>query len=53
MATPVRTAHAGFRFDRPARNQLTLDGEMDNHRVHMRLQLIDPNRFLLVSRGFH
>ena len=26
---------------------------MDNHQVHMELQLIDRDSFLLVSRGFH
>jgi hypothetical protein len=26
---------------------------MDNHQVHMELQLTDRNSFLLVSRGFH
>jgi hypothetical protein len=34
-------------------DQLILDGRMDNHQVHMELQLIDQNKFLLVSRGFH
>ncbi len=44
---------ASFKFQQPAGNQLILDGRMDNHQVHMELQLIDPNSFLLVSRGFH
>jgi hypothetical protein len=44
---------ASFTFQRPAEDQLILDGRMDNHRVHMELQLIDRNSFLLVSRGFH
>jgi uncharacterized membrane protein YphA (DoxX/SURF4 family) len=44
---------ASFTFQRPAGNQLILDGRMDNHQVHMELQLIDRNSFLLVSRGFH
>jgi hypothetical protein len=44
---------ANFTFQRPARDQLILDGRMDNHQVHMELQLIDRNSFLLVSRGFH
>jgi hypothetical protein len=30
-----------------------MDGRMDNHQVHMELQLTDRNSFLLVSRGFH
>jgi uncharacterized membrane protein YphA (DoxX/SURF4 family) len=44
---------ASFTFQRPAGNQLILDGRMDNHQVHMELQLTDRNSFLLVSRGFH
>jgi len=42
-----------FHFQRPAQDQLTLDGNMDGHTVHMRLQLVDRNKFLLVNRGFH
>jgi len=44
---------ASFTFQRPAGDRLILDGRMDNHQVHMELQLIDRNSFLLVSRGFH
>lgn len=44
---------ANFTFQRPAREQLILDGRMDNHPVHIELQLTDRNRFLLVRRGFH
>jgi len=44
---------ASFTFQRPAEDQLILDGRMDNHQVHMELQLTDRNKFLLVSRGFH
>jgi hypothetical protein len=44
---------ANFTFQRPAGDRLILDGRMDNHQVHMELQLTDRNSFLLVSRGFH
>ena len=44
---------ARFTFQQPAGNQLIMDGRMDNHQVHMELQLTDRNSFLLVSRGFH
>jgi uncharacterized membrane protein YphA (DoxX/SURF4 family) len=44
---------ADFTFERPAQNQLILDGRMDNHKLHMQLQLFDPKKFLLLSRGFH
>jgi hypothetical protein len=44
---------ADFTLHRPAENQLILDGRMDDHQVHMELQLVDRNSFPLVSRGFH
>jgi hypothetical protein len=44
---------ANFTFRRAARDQLILDGRMDDHAVHMELQLADRNKFLLVGRGFH
>ena len=44
---------ADFTLHRPAGNQLILDGRMDDHQVHMELQLVDRNSFPLVSRGFH
>jgi uncharacterized membrane protein YphA (DoxX/SURF4 family) len=40
-------------FQRPAPDELILDGAMDGNKVHMKLQLIDSAKFLLVSRGFH
>lgn len=44
---------ATFSFVRQAPDELTLDGDMNNHKVHMQLQLIDRDKFLLVNRGFH
>src|SRR5689334_3575364 len=44
---------ANFTFQQPAGDRLILDGRMDNHQVHMELQWMDRNSFLLVSRGFH
>jgi hypothetical protein len=44
---------ANFTFQQPAGDRLILDGQMDNHQVHMELQLMDRNSFRLVSRGFH
>ncbi len=44
---------ANFTFQRPVPDQLILDGDMDNRKVHMQLQLIDRKKFLVVSRGFH
>jgi hypothetical protein len=44
---------AKFSFQRPAPDRLILDGEMDEHKMHMELHLVDRNKFLLVNRGFH
>jgi hypothetical protein len=44
---------ADFTFQRPAQDQLIIDGNMDSHKIHMRLLLMDRSKFLLVSRGFH
>jgi uncharacterized membrane protein YphA (DoxX/SURF4 family) len=44
---------ASFIFQSPAPDQLILDGDMDRHKVHMQLKLLDRKTFLLVSRGFH
>jgi uncharacterized membrane protein YphA (DoxX/SURF4 family) len=44
---------ANFTFQRPAQDRLILDGRMDDQEVHLELQLIDRNKFLLVRRGFH
>jgi hypothetical protein len=40
-------------FQQPAPNQLALDGTLEGHKVRMQLQAMDPDKFLLVSRGFH
>ena len=42
-----------FTFQRPAPDQLILDGQMDNHKIHMQMHLVDRDKFLLVNRGFH
>jgi hypothetical protein len=44
---------ANFTFQRVGENELILDGNMDSHKMHMQLELVDLNKFLLVSRGFH
>jgi hypothetical protein len=44
---------ANLVYEQAAPNQLTLNGIMDNHKIHMQLQLIESNRFPLANRGFH
>ena len=48
-----KTWKANFHFQRPAQDQLIVDGDMDGRKVHMQLQLFDRNKFLLVNRGYH
>jgi hypothetical protein len=44
---------ASLAFERGGPDRLTLDGDMDGHKTRMELKLVDRNKFLLVSRGFH
>lgn len=44
---------ASFTFDHSGPDQMTLEGTMDGHSVHLQLKLLDRNQFVLVSRGFH
>jgi hypothetical protein len=41
-----------FTCQRLSPNQLIVDGEMDDHRLHIQLQLVNPDDFPLVRRGF-
>ena len=47
------SSKANITFERPAPDQMTLDGKMDGHTIHMQVRLKDRNHFLLVNRGFH
>jgi hypothetical protein len=40
-------------YQRPAQDRLILDGNLGGHPVAMQLELVDKNKFLLISRGFH
>jgi hypothetical protein len=43
---------ANFTFQQVVPDQLILDGDMDTHKIHMQLSLVDRNKFFLVNRGF-
>jgi len=45
--------NAHFTFERPSADQLVLDGDLNKHKLHMQLHLLDRNKFELVSSGFH
>jgi hypothetical protein len=42
-----------FRYQRSGQDQLTLDGDMDGHKLHFQLKRMDHNELELISRGFH
>jgi len=44
---------ATLAFVRSAPDQLVLDGEMDGHKIQLKLKLQDRDKFTLVNRGFH
>jgi hypothetical protein len=48
-----RNYKAKFTFQCPAPDQMTLDGDMDDHKLSIQLRLVDRNKFLLVNSGFH
>ena len=43
---------AGFTFERPAEDQLILDGDLDGHKIHAQLQLADFDTFRLLNSRF-
>jgi hypothetical protein len=44
---------ARFAFQRADADHMALDGDMDGHKIRMRLLQFDRSKFLLVSRGFN
>jgi uncharacterized membrane protein YphA (DoxX/SURF4 family) len=47
-----RSWQATFAFRRPAAGHLILDGDMDQYRIHMELQLVEFDTFRLLNSGF-
>jgi hypothetical protein len=47
-----RTWTSRLTFDRPAPDRLTLNGEMDGHRIDAQLRLMDPSAFPLLNSSF-
>jgi hypothetical protein len=44
---------ANLSFEKPQSNLMVLSGQMDGHRIVVRLQHVDTPKALLTSRGFH
>ena len=47
-----RSWRAQFTFDRPSEGRMTLEGQIDGHRVAARLRLIEPSAFPLLNSRF-
>ena len=47
-----RTWASRFTFDRSSDDRLSLDGEMDGHRIQVALRRVDPSAFPLLNSGF-
>ena len=47
-----RSWKSSFTFVRPAEDRLILDGDMDNHRIHLSLQMVDLDGFPLLNSTF-
>jgi hypothetical protein len=41
-----------FSYDRPVRDRLILDGEMDGYRIRAELRLVEPDTFRLLNTQF-
>ena len=48
-----KNAKANLAYEQIAPDQLTLDGTMDNHKIHMQLHRVETNSFPLAQRKFH
>lgn len=44
---------SSFAYQRPAADQLALDGEMDGHKIHMQLRSVDLGKMRLMAPRFH
>ena len=44
---------AKLTYHREGKDRMTLDGDMDGKKTQLQLRLMDRNKFMLVSRGFH
>ncbi len=43
---------APLTFQRPAKDQLVLDGRMGSQTIHMQLRMVDRDQFVLTNRRF-
>ena len=47
-----RSWHSDFAFERPDSDRLVLDGQMDGHRINMKLQRVEFDTFRLLNSHF-
>ena len=47
-----RSWNSNFTFERPAHDRLVLEGQMDGHKINMKLQLVEFDTFRLLNSPF-
>jgi uncharacterized membrane protein YphA (DoxX/SURF4 family) len=52
LTKPKSRWNANFSYQRPSPDHLILDGEMDGHKIHLQLELVDFDTFRLLNSGF-
>jgi hypothetical protein len=52
LTKPKSRWNASFSYERPSPDHLILDGEMDGHKIHLQLELVDFDTFRLLNSGF-
>jgi uncharacterized membrane protein YphA (DoxX/SURF4 family) len=52
LTKPKSRWRANFVYERPSPDHLILEGEMDGHKIHLQLELVDFDTFRLLNSGF-
>lgn len=52
LSKPNSKWRADFMYQRPSPDHLILDGDMDGHKIHLGLELVDFDTFRLLNSGF-
>jgi hypothetical protein len=52
LTKPKSRWKSAFSYERPSPDHLILDGEMDGHKIHLQLELVDFDTFRLLNSTF-
>lgn len=52
LTRPNSRWRANFSYQRPSPDHLIMDGDMDGHKIHLQLELVDFDTFRLLNSGF-